>query len=293
MLPRRAEAEAMRNLPRFALVPLAALFSALPLIALPSAAGADTASDCEAAFTTAPDSQFTYTTDPPERLAWVGQTVHLSGGWAPSAWDSLTSAVACVRLDDTFNDTLGTVQAAPANGGAFDHSFVIPEVEPGTRLCTRMRLAGDPAGEATEGVWVSKTHCFEVDHEDAEETPPEDETTPPATEQPTPTTTTTAPVAGPATSEATPGDDTPAAAIAANPPASSEGGGSATETPFDSAGSPGAPAPPVPSTPMALPELPATGYASLRLLHQGEALFFTGLGLLVLAGGRRRRRITA
>jgi hypothetical protein len=281
----------MRNLPRFALVPLAVLISALPLVALATAAGADTTSDCEAAFTTAPDSGFTYTTDPPERLAWVGQTVHLSGGWAPSAWDSLTSAAACVRLDDTFDDTLGTVQAAPANGGTFDHSFVIPEVDPGTRLCTRMRLAGDPAGAATEGVWVSKTHCFEVDHEDAEETPPDD-STPPAPEQPPATTATTAPVA-PATSPASPGDDTPAAAISANPPASSEGAGSAVETPFDSAGAQGSPAPPVPASPLALPELPATGYASLRLLHQGEASLFVGLGLLVLAGRFRRRRSTA
>jgi hypothetical protein len=280
----------MRNLPRFALVPLAALISALPLVVLPTVAGADTASDCETAFTTGPDSGFTYATDPPVRLAWVGQSVRLSGSWAPSAWDSLTSAVACVRLDDTFDDALGTVQAAPANGGTFDHSFVIPEVDPGTRLCTRMRLAGDPAGEATEGVWVSKTHCYEVDHEAAEETPPDD-TTPPTTEQPAPTTTTTAPVAGPATSQANPGDDTPAADIAANPPASSEGAGSPVETPFDSAGGPGAPAPAPPTTPMAMPELPATGFNSLRLLHQGEALFFTGLGLLVL--GRRRRRITA
>ncbi|MCA1844045.1 MAG: hypothetical protein LC792_12850 [Actinobacteria bacterium] len=281
----------MRNLPRFALVPLAALLSALPLVALPTAAGADTASDCEAAFTTAPDSQLAYTTDPPERLAWVGQTVHLSAAWDPSAWDSLTSAVACVRLDDTVDDALGTVQTAPANGGAFDHAFAIPDVEPGAVLCTRMRLAGDPAGEATEGVWVSKTHCFEVDHEVAEETPPDD-TTPPETEQPSTTTTTTAPVASPAISQGTPGD-TPAVDTPANPPASPEGGASPVETPFDSAAGPGtSPAPAGPTTPEALAELPATGYASLRLLHQGEALFFMGLGLLVLAG-RRRRRTTA
>jgi hypothetical protein len=258
-------------------------------VSLATAAGADTASDCEAAFSTAPDSGFTYTTDPPGRLAWVGQTVHLSGGWDTSAWDGLTSALACVRLDDTFDDTLGTVQAAPANGGAFDHSFVIPDVDPGTRLCTRMRLAGDPAGEATEAVWVSKTHCFEVDHED-EAAPPEEGTTPPVVEQPS-TTTTTAPVAAPATSQGAPGE-TPAAETVGNPPAASEGGGSPVESPFDSAGGASAP-PPVPSTPLALPELPATGYASLRLFHQGEALLFTGLGLLVLGGRRRRRLSTA
>jgi hypothetical protein len=46
---------------------------------------------CDAAFTTAPDSHLAYTTGPPERLAYVGQTVRLSAGWDPSAWDSLSS----------------------------------------------------------------------------------------------------------------------------------------------------------------------------------------------------------
>jgi hypothetical protein len=282
----------MRNLPRFALVPLAALISALPLVALPSPAGADTASDCEAAFTTAPDSHLTYKTDPPVRLAWVGQTVRLSAGWDPSAWDSLTSAVACVRVDDAFDDALGTAEAAPANGGGFDHSFAIPDVAQGTRLCTRIRLAGDPTGEATEAVWVSKTHCFEVDHDLEEETPtedatPPDDTTPPATQPPV-TTPTTVPTASPATSQGNPGDDTPAADAPAPTPVSSEGGDSPVGTPFDSAGPPGGP-----TTPEMIPLLPATGYASLRLLHQGEALLFIGVGLLVLGGRRRRRSETA
>jgi hypothetical protein len=277
----------MRNLPRFALVPLAALISALPLVALPAPAGADTASDCEAAFTTAPDSGLTYSTDPPERLAWVGQTVRLSAGWDPSAWGRLTSAVACVRVDDTFDDGLGTVEAVPANDGAFDHSFAIPDVDQGARLCTRMRLAGDPAGEATEGVWVSKTHCFEVDHEVEEEAPADDTATPS-------TTTSTVPTAAPATSEGTSSGDAPAAAA---PPLSSEGGDSAVGTPFDSAeathSGPAAPVPGGPTAPEMLPVLPATGYASLRLLHGGEALLFSGLGLLVLGGCSRRRRTTA
>jgi hypothetical protein len=274
----------MRNLPRFALVPLAVLFSALPLVTLATAASADSASGCEAAFSTAPDSRFAYATDPPERLAWVGQTVRLSSMWDPAAWDGLTSAVACVRLNDTFDDALGTVVAGPDNGGAFEHSFTIPEVEPGAVLCTRMRLTGDPVGEATEGAWVSKTHCFEVDHDVAEEAPPED-ATPPA-EQPS-TTTTTAPVAAPATSQGTPGGDTPAV----DSPVSSEGGGSPAETPFDSAGSPRTPTPAPSTTPEVIPLLPATGYAALGLLHRGAALLFIGLGLLVL-GGRRRRRTT-
>jgi hypothetical protein len=283
----------MRNLPRFALVPLAALISALPLVALPSPARADTASECEEAFSSATASQLVYTTNPPTRLAYTGQTVSLEAGWDPAAWDSLSSAVACVRLDDdTFADALGTSQATPANGGAFGHSFTIPEVAAGTRLCTRIRLAGDPAGEATEAVWVSKMHCFEVDHDLEEETPtedatPPDDTSPPATQPPV-TTPTTVPTASPATSQGNPGDDTPAADAPAPTPVSSGGGDSPVGTPFDSAGPPGGP-----TTPEMIPLLPATGYASLRLLHQGEALLFIGVGLLVLGGRRRRRSETA
>ena len=281
----------MRNLPRFALVPLAALFAALPLVALPSTAGADTVSDCEAAFSSPADSGLVYTTNPATRLAYTGQTVSLEAGWDPAAWDSLSSAVACVRLDDDiFDEALGTSQAAPANGGAFGHSFTIPEgTAPGARLCTRIRLSGDPAGEAAEATWVSRMHCFEVDHDLEEETPPDD--TPAAEQPPASTTPTTAPVAAPATSEATP-SDTPAAA----PPAAAEGAGSPVGTPFDSAEAapsvPAAPVPGGPTTPEALPMLPATGFASLQLLHQGEALLLFGLGLLIL-GGRRRRQIAS
>ena len=291
MRPLWAEAHGMRKLPRFALVPLAVLFSALPLVVLPSTAGADTVVDCEDAFSSATQSLLAYTTNPPSRLAYTGQTVSLEAGWDPAAWDSLSSAVACVRLDDdSFDEALGILQEAPANAGAFGHSFTIPEgLDPGTRLCTRIRLAGDPAGDETEAVWVTRMHCFEVDHDLEEETPPDD-TTPAAEQPPASTTTTTAPVAAPATSEATT-SDTPAA-----PPAAAEGAGSPVGTPFDSAeappSAPAAPFPAGPKSPETLPMLPATGYASLQLLHQGEALLLLGLGLLAL-GGRRRRQIAA
>jgi hypothetical protein len=278
----------MRNPPRFALVSLAVLVWVVPFTfaSFVGPAGADTAFDCESAFSSAPAAELTYTTDPVERLAWTGQTVRLSAGWDPSAWDSLTSAVACVRLDDAFDDALGTSDAAPDNGGAFDHSFTIPEVAQGTRLCTRIRLAGDPAGEPTEAVWVSKMHCFEVDHDVAEDTPSED-TTPP------PTTSTTVPTAAPAGASLTPGSDTPAVDSPQTPaPMAPEGGGGPVGTPFDSAGetpSPGAALPPSGTTPEYLPLLPATGYASMSLFHKGELCLFTGLALLVLCGLPRRR----
>ena len=289
----RAEAEAMRNRPRIAKVPLAVLVSIVPFTvsSFVGQAGADTASDCEAAFSSPAAAGLTYATDPPERLAWTGQTVRLSAGWDPSAWDSLTSAEACVRVNDVDDGNLGASNAAPANGGAFDHSFTIPEVDQGSRLCTRIRLAGDPAGDATEAVWVSKEHCFEVDHEVEEETPPD--TTPPPSSS---TTTTTVPVSAPADASSTPGGDTPAVERPETPaPVTPQGGGGPADTPFDSAGSPAPglgspPAGPGPDTAAAVPLLPATGYASMSLLHKGELFLFSGLGLLVLCGLPRRRR---
>lgn len=282
----------MRNPPRLSLVPLAVLVSIVPFTfsSFVGPAGADTAADCEAAFSAGTSSQLVYATDPATRLAYSGQTVRLSGSWDPSAWDSLASALACVRLDEnTFDAALGTSQPGPANGGSFQHAFTIPDVGQGTRLCTRIRLTGDPAGEATAAEWVSKMHCYEVDHEEGEAPPSDDDdTTTPTTSAPA-TTSTTAPA--PASSSGS-GDDTPAG----NPSDSTPGTPEAPAMPpFDSAGSvppPGSGAPvfPGPTNPEAIPLLPATGNASLNLLQQGELCLFTGLGLLALFGRRRRRQ---
>jgi hypothetical protein len=258
-------------------------------------AGADTASDCDAAFTTAPDSHLAYTTDPPERLAYVGQTVRLSAGWDPSAWDSLSSAVACVQLNDAHDDALGTSAAGPADTGAFDHTFVVPaDIPEGSVLCTRIRLAGDPAGVPTEAVWVSQTHCFEVDHEVEESTPPDTSPSPPVQPATTPGGPAPEAPAGPSPAASTGSPD-------ASPPAlfSPEGGNTAPGTPFDEAAAPpvtSTPVPPsaatasAPETPEYHPLLPQTGFASNGLLHTGERSLATGLALLVLCGFPRRRR---
>jgi hypothetical protein len=260
-------------------------------------AGADTASDCDAAFAAPADSHLNYTTDPPTRYAVIGQTVRLSAGWDPSAWDSLTSAVACVRLNDALDEVLGTSVATPADNGAFDHSFTVPQDAPqGSVLCTRIRLAGDPAGPATEAVWVSRTHCFEVDTEVPQVTPPGDSTTPtppvqPATSPGPGPAPETPPVASPAAGTGSPDSGVPAVF-------SPEGGGAGPGTSFEEAGAPpvgGTPAPPsaatssAPRTPEHIPLLPATGFAASGLLHAGERSLATGLALLVLCGRRRRR----
>jgi hypothetical protein len=262
-------------------------------------AGADTASDCDAAFAAPTDSHLAFTTDPPERYARIGQTVSLTAGWDPAAWDSLTSAVACVRLNDANDSVLGTTEAAPADTGAFDHSFTVPEDAPqGSVLCTRIRLAGDPAGPATDAVWVSKTHCFEVDTEVPDVTPPGDSSSPAPPVQPA-----ASPGPGPAAAPEVPAVAAPAVGTGSPdsgvPPVfSPEGGGSAPGTSFEEAGAPpvaGAPVPPsaakssAPRTPEYLPLLPATGFAASGLLHAGERSLASGLALLVLCGRRRRR----
>jgi hypothetical protein len=296
----------MRHLPRFALVPLAALVSIAPFAvdAVLARAGADTASDCAAAFTAAPESHLDYTTVPAARLAQIGQTIQLSGRWDPSGWDGLTSAVACVQLNNAFDDALGSVVAAPADTGAFDHSFVVPQDVPDASvICARIRLAGDPAGPATEAVWVSKTHCFEIDTSVDDVAPPGDTT--PTTASTTTTTTTprVQPAIAPGPESAAPAPTTPPAGTTStesgSPGAfSPEGGGTAPGTPIDEAAAPPVAASPAsPQTaatsstsPIRAPFLPATGFTSAGLLHAGERSLSFGLALLVLFGRPRRRR---
>ena len=276
------------------LVPLAALVALLPFTydAFTARAGADTESDCTAAFTTVPAAQLNYATDPPERYATIGQTVSLSAGWDPTAWDSITSAVACVQVNDAVDDVLGGSEAALADGGTFAHSFTVPaDLPDGSVLCTRIRLAGDPAGPETAAVWVSKTHCFEVDHEAPATTPPEEASPPVPPAIP--------PVGGSGVSA--PPSSTPAAGTGSPDTGvfSPEGGGSAPGTPVDEAATPPASSPTPPeaakssAAPMPLPMLPATGGAATTAVHAGDALFFFGLAFLVLFGRPRRRRRSA
>lgn len=290
----------MRNLPRFALVPFAALVTVLPLVGVTSPAGAASAEECAAAFEAQPASQIAYSSDPPARSdVLFGQPVHLSAGWDPAGWDSVSSASACVTLDGDVDETLGAASDAPGPG-VYNHTFNVPEgLANGALLCTRIRVAGDPAGDATEAVWVSKTHCFEGHPEEPATTtttlplyvPPT--TRPPAT-QPPPTTTTTAPA--PAASSGGPGDTgTPAGDSPVDAPVTPDGDGGPVGTPFEPAGA--APSS-GPGTPLewpdtgVVPTLPATGTgaASLSLFRHGTTAFFVGLGFLVAFGLPRRRR---
>ncbi len=306
--PRPAAPDQRRPRSRLALLSLAGLVAFGPLVidGLVQPAGADTAGDCTAAFSSAPAASLSYTTDPPERYARMGQTVSLAAAWDPAAWDGLTAATACVQLNDSDDAGLGATEATPADDGAFAHSFTIPsDIPEGSVLCARIRLAGDPAGPETEAVWVSKTHCFEVDHETETPTPeamppppPLSLPPPPSSSPGTPTPDTTA-TPGASPTAAAPPAETPGAATAApGSPGlfSPEGGGSAPGTPFEEAAPPPTPGPPTPPSaakasapPTPVPMLPATGWTDLPA-HAGAALFFFGLAFLVLCGRRPRRR---
>ncbi|HVW34589.1 MAG TPA: hypothetical protein VHL53_18805 [Acidimicrobiia bacterium] len=258
---------------------------------LTARAGADTASDCAAAFTITPGGGLTSTTDPPIRLAFIGQTVTLSGVWDPAAWDSAPTPSACVNLNDVPDETLGGTGAA-VDTGAFDHSFVVPaDIPQGSVLCALIRLAGDPAGPETGAVWVSKTHCFEVDTSDTPDTTDTTDTTAPAEAPPAPSspTTTTAPAASGSDVSAPP--TTPALVTGSpdNGVFAPEGGGGPPGTPVADAAPPPAPASPEAARSSA-PMLPATGIATRTALHLGDALFFFGLAFVVLFGRPRRRR---
>lgn len=286
----------MRSRPRFAFLPLAALVLALPIVGLSPAAGAATVAECAAAFEAHPTALLSYTSDPPARTGVLpGQPVHLAAAWDPAFWDRGPSAAACVTVDGMVAETLGASTDTPGPG-LYNHTFTAPGGGAGgVLLCARIRLSGDPTGEVTEAVWVSKTHCFAGHPEEAPSTtttlvpsvPPT--TSPPATQPPV-TTTTTVPVAVPAASTG----DVPPAAGTADATYSPDGGGSPIRTPSDRAGAapsagPGA-SPDRPDSGV-VPLLPATGNgaATLTLLRHGGLLLLAGLALLVAFGRPRPR----
>ena len=130
-------------------------------------AGADTARRLRGRVLRRTAEPARYTTDPADASGLHRSDRRASpAGWDPAAWDSLSSAVACVRLDEDSSTTPSARRRPPpATAAPSTIRSSIPEVIAGTRLCTSIRLAGDPAGEATEAAWVTKMHCFEVDHD--------------------------------------------------------------------------------------------------------------------------------
>lgn len=278
----------MRPFPRFAWVPLATLITGLSAgLFLASPAGADPVGDCEAAFLAGRDSRLTFVSDPPARSdAAPGQIVRLSATWGAGGWESVRAVLACVRVSDAVNPTLTGSEAVPADDGAFEHSFAIPDgLAAGTVICARMVVAGDPAGDVGDAMWVSRQHCFEVHPEEAPIPPA---TSPPAT---TPPAATSSPITP---SQAPPAPTTP-------PPAASgpstpvrtdmlvpEGNGSAPGVPAFEGVSPQPPS--AQGGPVPLPILPETGTGAGSVALARSGLLAMALGLPVLAAGRRRRR---
>ncbi len=279
---------AVRRIPRFLLLPLAASAGAL----VPSVAGAEIPPGaCDTVFAGEPDVRLVLQTDPPARSeASAGQTVTATVGWSPGNWDSLASMLVCVRVVDTFHPEMSTGQDVPANDGEGTHSFVVPEGLPrGTFVCTQAQLSGDPAGEATEASMVSKKSCLEV-HPEPQATPP-----PPNNPSPSPT---PPPAAAPA-----PPPPAPAPTPQPSSPPAQEAGSLSPPTPTPvPVAAPGtvseSPAPPIVERPAGAPireggpihldELPRTGIPLGWLAVAGfGALTF---GVPALAVGRRRFR---
>ncbi|HLF40271.1 MAG TPA: hypothetical protein VI854_02235, partial [Acidimicrobiia bacterium] len=145
---------------RFGLLPLAAALAGLGL-SLPAGAQTvpETAGDvCDGVFDGPIASAFTLATDPPPRSdARPGQDIHLTGNWPVTEWESVTSLVSCIEIAKHVDPSFTAADEPPANDGTFSRTFQVPEdLFNGTVICTRMRLAGDPTGEATEAVWIGK-----------------------------------------------------------------------------------------------------------------------------------------
>jgi LPXTG-motif cell wall-anchored protein len=282
---------------RFLLLPLATAFAGLVLSAAPS--GAQTtgevpvADPCVAVFADGASTNRNLqmqTNLPAQSEPAAGQEIRLDGIWGPTMWDSVTGLAACVEVADQVDPNLGGVEEPPVNDGSFTHAFNVPSgLVDGTVICTRIRLAGDPAGEATTGQWISRQACFEVHEPRPAPTPT---TTPPTTAPPatSPTTTppattpTTAAPSSPTTMVANPaGTPAPAPAVVPEGPAQSTVSFNAPDEPAVSAETP---RPRRPTAPVKMPELPRTGAPIGALALAGAAAVASGLPLVLL---RRRR----
>jgi len=279
----------MRSLARFAPILTTAL--GLGLAAPASAAlppgDPDAVARCRAAFDAGTDSALQLVTNPaPRSDVAPGAEVHLAAGWAAGNWEAVSSVLACVRLFDDINGELSAAEAVPLDDGSFDHRFAVPDgLFAGTVICTRMRLDGDPVGEALSGSWVSKQACFEVHPEQT--TPPPPTSTPPPPAVPSP-----APVPAPPAAPSAPAPVAPR--VSAEPAAPTPSFG----TPAMGVVSPGlatvSPVPAPASGPVPLLELPRTGAGLGPLAAAGLTALAAGLPALALgrrsAGTPRSRR---
>jgi hypothetical protein len=288
---------------RFAGLTLATVTGIGTGLVLPARAGAEVSAEiavaCEEAFRSPTATEVKLVTDPPPRSdARPGQEVHVDSSWTPGAWESLSSVAACIRVNRVVDTALSSSEAPAVDDGSYGHVFAVPEgLFNGTAVCTRIRLAGDPVGEATQAVWVSRQACLEVHPEEAPAP-----TTPPTTAAPAPPGT-PAPAPGPPPAPAPAPVPQP---VPASPPAGSVSSPDEVPLPRPAApagdrGAPGEEAAGGSDTtstrvpereslgPIALPVLPETGTGSGALAGTGLLVVATGVPVLVLGRLRRRR----
>jgi LPXTG-motif cell wall-anchored protein len=97
----------------------------------------------------------------------VGQTINVDITWDTDDWDAvapdgdLDRVADCVEVGGVVDTTLSTEEKPTDNDGLFEHQYVIPNVAPGTQICDRARLSGNPSGQ-NEETQKSNIVCFTV-----------------------------------------------------------------------------------------------------------------------------------
>jgi hypothetical protein len=295
---------------RFARLTLATVLTGIgAALIVPAPAGAEVSAElaaaCEDAFRGPTDAEVKLVTDPPARSdARPGQEVRVDASWVAGAWESLSSVAACVRVNRAVDTALSSSESPTVDDGFYGHMFAVPEgLFNGATVCTRIRLAGDPVGEATEAVWVSRQACLEVHPEEAppptttpttvaSTSPPAPAPTSPPAQSPAPAPAPTPvrqpvpapPPAGPVSSvDEAPLPRPPAAPATdhAVPGQGTAGDGDTASTRMPESASLG---------PLALPVLPRTGAGTGGLTRMGLVAVATGVPVLILGRRRYRRR---
>lgn len=153
----------------------------------------------------------------------AGATVVVTATWETEDWTGLDQLSDCVELDGVLAEGLSDTEKPPENDGRYVHRFTVPAgTDPGTLVCVRARLSGQPADPPGDEDPVttekSNSACFRV----------QAATAPDTTEEPTTTTTTSQTV----TTTAAPTTTTTAAPTATTTaPAAPVAGSNVSNTP--------------------------------------------------------------
>lgn len=136
---------------------------AVSLLAGPSLAEAPQDNSCNGAFGGSPLSSLAIITVPDDGAQVVpGQEIVVSATWNPADWQSLDKILDCVRIGSTIVIALSEQEKPTLNDGTFVDTFTIPtDTSPGSTVCVRTRLSGQPAG-SNVSTQKGNDACFAV-----------------------------------------------------------------------------------------------------------------------------------